>query len=121
MSEKKVFSSREDNTKRIGIYKSEIENPDFTFTIINDDYFKGRVFKIYPEIIKRNYEIKEFNFNGRIHEKYVVAVEDIVEVVIELEDEAIDKMTIRDFYAIVRNSPCSNKSWLNKIIKDNTK
>ena len=34
------------------------------------------------------------------------------------EDELMKNMTIRDFAAIMWNSPISNKQWLNKLIKN---
>lgn len=35
-----------------------------------------------------------------------------------LEEEPIEKITIRDLYCIIQNKPNSNKEWLNKLIKN---
>jgi len=39
----------------------------------------------------------------------------------EKDDNHYAQMTIRDIYAIVQNTPISNKKWLNKIITENRK
>jgi hypothetical protein len=37
--------------------------------------------------------------------------------IIDQVEQPFTDMTIRDFYAIIRNKPVSNKSWLNELIK----
>lgn len=62
--------------------------------------------------------------------KYVVPVEELQKVTItkkhvaelslsDLKDEGIDRLTIRDLYAIIQNRPVSKKGWLNETIRSN--
>ena len=114
--EKKIFTPKS-GIPSVGFYENELNKKDFTFIITNDSKFEGKIYKVYPEIIKANYELKEFEHNGRIHQKYEISIADIIEVIEEKEDNPISLMTIRDFYSIIRNKPESTKEWLNELIK----
>jgi hypothetical protein len=53
-------------------------------------------------------------------EKVMITPKDVAENTLgDLKDDGMEKMTIRDLYAIIQNQPISKKGWLNEIIKTN--
>ena len=110
---KKQFWS-EGNLK-IGLYKNEVV-PNFTFTIENSDT-PTKEYTFDPEFIVNNYEIKDWEYNGKILKKYEINKTDLIEVRIkEREDAHLNEMTIRDFYCIINKVAISNKPCLNDLI-----
>jgi hypothetical protein len=105
-----------DGVPHIGMYEREFKE-DFYF----HNKFDNKIYKV-PKptgALKDIYEGEIFQNS----EKFLVPEGDWVQVeeeeqgYVELEDEAYQTMTIRDYACIQLRIPESNKDWLNKLIK----
>lgn len=96
----------------------------FSRELDEDFYFYSGFEKKYYKVAKLDKEsLGSEKFNGK--DKYQVPnnlwieLEETTIPYTEKDDEHINSLTIRDLYAIIQDIPCSNKSFLNKIIKEN--
>lgn len=123
------------NQKCVRVFKSELKKGDIYMELFDFDanpLFKSkrRLYKI-PYFADYETQYKEYNsgsdtylipFDKLVLEKTVE--EDFIEKNKELfeeffsEDEHINKMTIRDFAAIIWKKPVSQKEFLNNLIKN---
>lgn len=117
----------------VGIFPSEINRQDgFYFELVNREFHpilfddERKIYKMpYTPNYKEKYTINEKG-------TYVVPIDDLISInaksiaisgksaILESffteEDAPFLEMTIRDFYAILKERPLSNKKWLNDLI-----
>lgn len=116
---KKVYLRKGEDC--VGLFSEELDS-DFYFY----HEFQGLYYKIEKCVVKDTYPSEEFQ--SRV--KYQITKENWIELTVpeegrkeeveykELEDANISELTIRDLYAIIQETPCSNKKFLNRIIEE---
>jgi hypothetical protein len=114
----------------VGMYESELRKGDTYVELIDQQYNPiDQERKLYK--VRQNPHVEEYIENmGR----YMVPLSELIEVKMPLStrnvapaadffdteidnDALIDRMTVRDFAAIMLRKPVSQKAWLNKLIQ----
>lgn len=117
--------------RSVSLFNSEVRSGDFYLEFTNFDY----------ETVDLTRTLWKHRYNPEFHTeyategngdtmRYLVPVDelqavqttskDVQKMVIStMEDDMMDKLSIRDLYSIIQNKPVSMKSWLNDLIKAN--